>query len=619
MRPGFTKYLKQHLEKHLEQYPKIIQLFSTVLLAAYLSACSGVPQKQPSGAELPEGFPPDKQLQPIALPPSQFSELFNKTEIQLLGFDWMGASQTLKEIPPELASPTDRQYMNYLQARIHYVAGDPEEAAAVWHFDDVSGSQGNLALDIKSTNFRRHMLRLNGKTLQSALLGDQIAGRIETERSVEPALMRSIWHDLQRASVQELRKALGSETDSRWIGWLKLSLINATAASETELRQSLNNWLLENPDHPSAAALPGGLDYMLDPTPAMRKVALLLPLSGRLAPAAKAVRDGYLSSFYAARPLDQAVDVDLQVIDLDRYSSVTAAYDAATAGGAELVIGPLGKRDVTSLGNHLDRRIPVLALNRSDEAIPQTDMALIQLSLSPVDEVVQISQLAFGTGARQALIVRPLGQWGAKMERALRSSWEGLGGKVSAVASYSGRDEYSSSIAGALNLPQSEQRAREVRGLLGGKLEFTARRRQDADIVFLLCRSGAEARSVKPLLAYHYAGNLPVYATSSIYNGIADDRDKDLNGIRLVETPWRLGSSPRTDETTPRSTTGDRYASLRALGADAFLLQTRLSQFQSGPELMIRGNTGLLSLDPQLRIVRELQPATFDRGVLRAQ
>lgn len=605
--------------QHLKQYPKVLQLLSTVVLAAYLSACGGVPQKQSTSAELPKTPSTEQLLQPIELPPSAFSALFNKAEIQLRGFDWMGASQTLREIPPELASPTDRQYMNYLQARIHYVEGDQEEATALWHFDDVSGSHGNLALDIKSTNFRRHMLRLEGKTLRSALLGDQIAGRIETERSVEPALMRSIWHDLQRTSIQELKRALASETDSRWIGWLRLSLLNAMARNETELGQSLNNWLRENPDHPCAAALPGGLDYMLDPTPAMRKVALLLPLSGRLAPAAKAVRDGYLSSFYAARPLDRVIDADLQVIDLDRYSSVTAAYDAATADGAKLVIGPLDKGDVASLGNHLERRIPVLALNRSDEAIAQTNMALIQLSLSPVDEVVQIAQLAFGTGARQALIVRPLGQWGAKMERALRSSWERLGGKVNAVASYSGRDEYSSSIAGALNLPESEQRAREVRGLLGGKLEFTARRRQDADIVFLLSRSGAEARSVKPLLAYHYAGNLPIYATSSIYNGIADDRDKDLNGIRLVETPWRLGSSPRTDETTPRSTTSDRYASLRALGADAFLLQTRLSQFQSGPELMIRGNTGLLSLDPQLRIVRELQPATFDRGVLRAQ
>lgn len=619
MRLGFTNYPKKN--------PKFFQLLSAVILAAYLTACGGTPKKQETAAKLPEQPSTEVEYQAIELPQSSYSAVFNQAESQLVQFDWAGASQTLEQIPAELASQTDRQYINYLQARILYTAGDQKEAEALWFFDDMSGSQGNLALDIKSTNFRRHMLRLKGQTLQSARLGDQIALRIQADRPVDPALMRSIWHDLQRTAVRELQlaldealsDALSNSTDARWSGWLKLSLISANAIGAAQLSQDLNSWLIENPGHPSAAGLPGGLDYMLDTAPATRKVALLLPLSGRLAPAAKAVRDGYLSSFYMTRTVEKTMRDDLQVIDLDRYISVTAAYDAAAAGGADLVIGPLGKRDVSSLGRYADRRIPVLALNRSDKALPQADMALIQLSLAPEDEAIQIAQLAFGTGARRALIIRPLGSWGAKMERALRSSWEDLGGSVSSVASYSGRDEYSSSIAGALNLPESEQRAREIRGLLGGKLEFTARRREDVDAVFLLSRSGAEARSVKPLLAYHYAGALPVYATSSIYSGIADDRDKDLNGIRLLETPWLLGNARSGTKATSKSTAGDRYASLRALGADAFLLQSRMNQFQSGPELMIRGNTGLLSLDPNLRIVRQLQPATFDRGVLKAQ
>lgn len=615
MRLGFTNYPKQH--------PKALQLLFTVVLAAYLSACGGTPKKQESAEELPESALAGIVYQAIELPPSVYSDLFRQIENQLLQFDWARASQTLEQIPIELASASDRQYINYLRSRIFYTTGAQEEAEAVWFSDDVNGSQGNLALDIKSTNFRRHMLRLKGQTLRSADLGDKIALRIQDDRPVDPALMRSIWHDLQRTPIHELQRALGealtNSTDARWTGWLKLSLISANAIGATQLSQDLNNWLIENPGHPSAASLPGGLNYMLDTAPATRKVALLLPLSGRLAPAAKAVRDGYLSSFYTTREVEKTINDDLQVIDLDRYNSVTAAYDAAITGGADLVIGPLGKRDVSSLGHYPERRIPVLALNRSDEVLPHTDMALIQLSLAPEDEAIQIAQLAFGTGARRALIIRPLGEWGEKMEHALRHSWEKLGGRVSAVASYSGRDEYSSSIAGALNLPESEQRAKEIRGLLGGKLEFTARRREDVDAVFLLSHSGAEARSVKPLLAYHYAGNIPVYATSSIYSGVSDDRDKDLNGIQLLETPWVLGTARAGNDPMNKPTASDRYSSLRALGADAFLLQSRMNQFQSGPELMIRGNTGLLSLDPNLRIVRRLQPATFDRGVLKAQ
>ena len=55
------------------------------------------------------------------------------------------------------------------------------------------------------------------------------------------------------------------------------------------------------------------------------------------------------------------------------------------------------------------------------------------------------------------------------------------------------------------------------------------------------------------------------------------------------------------------------------LGADAFLLQNRFMQLQAGPDVLLRGHTGLISMDPQLRLHRELPLATFDRGEIRPQ
>jgi len=603
----------------IPKHQNLLQVLVIAMLGTYLAACTSAPAKREDVRQPEEVASPALTFEPVELPPSAYSDVFSDVENQLLGFHWMNASQILEAIPQEQMNSTDRQYVRYLKARIFYIAGDQDSAEHLLHLNENLDQSGHLALDIKSTNLMRHMLRLSGNTLRSALTGERIAQRIGSDRPVQPSLMRSIWHDLQRTSAQELRQALNDTTDTRWSGWLSLSLLNATARSETELHAGLQNWLTEYSDHPLASALPGGLDYLLEPGIQMRKVALMLPLSGRLAPAAKAVRDGYLSSYYAARSPGAQDQTRLEIMDLNRYANVADAYDAASARGAELIIGPLGKNGVASLGNHPARSVPVLALNRADSSLPHADMALVQLALAPEDEAIQISRLAFGTGARNALIIRPAGNWGVKMERALRDSWEGLGGAISSVASYSGRDEYSSSISSALELDQSERRSNEIRALLGGKLEFTARRRQDIDAVFLLSRSSSEARSIKPLLAYHYAGKLPIYATSSIYSGTNDSRDKDLNGVRLVETPWSLGDTSGHPYSSLPSPQGDRNANLRALGADAFLLQSRFKQLQSGPELMIRGNTGLLSLDPQLRIVRELRAATFDRGVLRAQ
>jgi outer membrane PBP1 activator LpoA protein len=156
--------------------------------------------------------------------------------------------------------------------------------------------------------------------------------------------------------------------------------------------------------------------------------------------------------------------------------------------------------------------------------------------------------------------------------------------------------------------------------MLSTRVEFSARRRQDVDVVFLLARNGAEARSLKPLLAFHYAGSLPIYATSSIYNGVASASDRDLDGINLVEMPWLLGSSPTIRAELAAGNTGtDTYARLNALGADAYLLQSRFRQLQAGPDALLRGNTGLLTLNRNLQVVRELPLATFDEGVIASQ
>ena len=154
--------------------------------------------------------------------------------------------------------------------------------------------------------------------------------------------------------------------------------------------------------------------------------------------------------------------------------------------------------------------------------------------------------------------------------------------------------------------------------MLATNIEFTARRRQDIDVVFLLSRSGPEARSIKPLLAYHYAGSLPVFATSSIYSGLPDSRDKDLNGINLVDIPWLLGSNPALRVAITAGDTGsDSYTRLNALGADAYRLQSRFSQLQAGPDTLVPGDTGLLTLDPGQQILREPRLATFAGGKLQ--
>jgi len=507
-----------------------------------LSACGspGGGKQEPTPSPVVEK--PRAELSGAArhqLPPSDFSEQFLRAEQNLFEFNWMAAESALATIPLEMTALTDDQYLGYMQARILYIRGD--QAAAYESLSALNRSTQNAAIRHKVISFQRYMDSLSGHFLRSAQLGDRLL-REASPGAESDTLRRNIWKDLQRAARPQLQAAISSATDQQWLGWLELAQICSGTPGTAQHKLALQQWRSHRPLHPAAIKLPGGMDFLLNDTVKPKKVAILLPLSGRLAPAAQAVRDGYLADYYAARAAgNDSFEVD--IMDVLAYSSATEAYQFAVADGADFVVGPLSKQAVEELGNLPNRQVPVLALNRIDKALPPGDTALVQLALAPEDEARQIARLAFGKGARQALVIRPAGSWGNKMEQALRKQWLRLGGTVSATASYSSREDYSNSMSSAMKLPASEQRARGVRSMLATNIEFTARRRQDLDVVFLLSKSGVEARSLKPLLAYHYASDLPVYATSSIYRGVVDTRDRDLNGINLVEIPWLLGSS----------------------------------------------------------------------------
>ncbi|MBT4520570.1 MAG: penicillin-binding protein activator [Halieaceae bacterium] len=599
--------MRSHFPKCLPR----LKYCGLLLIASALIGCQSTPSEQPKPTQTPTVQQPKETLQPQVLPGVLAPE-FMEAELQLLRFDWMAASAILDTLPVLGLSALDIRHLHYLQARILYLRGDA--VAASEQIKWLAMSTPKSAIADKIMNFRRYMLSLSGNYLESARLGDSI---LTSTRPPEArrVLMRSIWKDLHRLTIDQLQSASGASTDDQWSGWLELAQLAAMPLSNPGRASAITRWRSNNAHHPAAITLPGGLIYALEQPVAIDRVSLLLPLSGRLAPAAKAILDGYLSSYYAA-----TAHHEVEVLDITAYDSVLDAYQTAVAGGSNLVVGPLSKQSVEILASWPGRSVAVIALNRIDKALPVTSTALVQLSLAPEDEAEQIAELAFGRGDRRALVIRPSGSWGEKMESALSRQWTELGGTIVTTASYTGQEDYSSNIKSALNLPESEQRARSIRRLLATNVEFTARRRQDVDAVFMLSKSGTEARSLKPLLAYHYAANLPVYATSSIYHGTPDQRDRDLNGINLVEIPWLLGANTSTRAAITKGGTGsDNYARLNALGADAFLLQSSFSQLQAGPDTLIRGSTGLLTLNPQLHVRRELLPATFDRGELAAQ
>lgn len=597
---------------------RISPLNFAAALALLLTACGSGPQ-QPGNVQLPTATGPVEVpgSAPLLLPPSNYAGQFAAAEQALLRYDWMSAEVALEAIPAQGMSETDQTYRAYLEARIQHLRGD--DRAARETAQRAAAGTADPALASKIMNFQRYQTEVTGDYLASAAIADQLLADARTPESAA-ALKRTIWLNLQRLSDESLRAALEQPQTPRMQAWLQLATLSRTD-STTRMKADLTQWLAANPTHPAAAPLPGGMSFLLEPAMERYKVALLLPLSGRLAPAGEAIRDGFLASYYAGMGLGDP-QPELMVLDRLRFPSTGAAYRAAVDLGAALVVGPLTRSAVVELGAEAQRPVPVLALNRSDGPIPQADTALVQFSLAPEDEAQHLATLAFGRGARSALLLRPAGAWGDKMERALRDRWRELGGTIADSATYGGAEDYAKSMTAALGLTASEKRSRDLRSRLGlsSELELTPRRREDIDAVFMLSRSPTEARALKPLLSYYYAGDLPVYATSSIHRGGVDPANQDLDGVQLVDLPWLLGSNPGLRLTIASGDTGsDVYTRLNALGADAHRLQRLFRQLQAGPDALVRGDTGLLTLDPQLRILRETELAKFDGGELQSE
>jgi uncharacterized protein len=591
------------------------RILGALLLLVWLAGCETTPPRDPALEPVATTVADEDPFAWQQLPASDFARAFTAAEEALLANDWMNASSALADIPEQDMLITDQIYRDYLLARIHYQRGDKHATDTA--LAAATSLPGHPALTGKIINFQRHRAQLAGDYLTSAQLADKMLAHTVNPEGVQ-ALKRLTWHNLQQLNGQQLPAASTAASDPQWQAWLELARIcldDNIITRETELRQ----WQANHPDHPAAPSLPGGMDLLLAPGPNPTQVALILPLSGALAPAGKAVRDGYLAAHYEALAGGDR-SPELKVYDSLEFESATAVFDAAVEEGADFIVGPLTRESVEELGRLPLRPVPVLALNRTEQAISQGGSAMVQFSLAAEDEVASLASIAYGQGARRVLIVRPAGVWGDSIYRSFEQRWQQLGGSIAASAIYEGEEDYAPTLTNALHLSGSRQRAQAIKSLLGDQIEFTPRRRQDVDAIFLLAKNPAEARALKPRLSFYYAGALPVYALPNVHRGIPEEGDRELNGTHLMELPWLLGSNPALRVAIASGSTGsDAYPRLNALGADAHRIQAVFRQLQAGPDALIRGDTGLLTMDPGLRIIRETRLATFDGGVLQPQ
>lgn len=588
------------------------------------SASQTAPRPAPSAQPQRRGFNPatassaDVQLwleQAATATVEQAQELrLRAAEVLLRDGDLARAEEAVQElIIPELA-PDKAVRLAIVRARIHRGHGEFGDALAALTDPLVENyiSEQPFFRQIQFSQLRSSMFSIEGDHLSAVrerIYVDPLLNREQQKQNRE-----AIWTGLMQIPTPQLLDNLNSSDERDYLGWLELAAIAKDYQGDLngQIRQR-DNWLQRWPRHPASDNLPGGLADLEELVITRAdQIALLLPVSGRLAPYGKAIRDGFFAAYYQAR----GNNADTPAIRL--YDSADASmaelYQRAVRDGSQMIIGPLQKAQVSAMvaSQGETMAVPTLALNQIEgQRFPS---GLYQFALNPEDEARQLADITHTKGYQRALIITPEGSWGNKVAESFASRWQELGGDIVGSTAFDGQqNNYSKQIKQVLQIDRSQRRLQRLQQIIGVRPQYEPYRRTDTDFIFLAARPN-EGRAVKPLLAYHYAGDIPVYATSHIYQGdINPGRDQDINGVHFLDIPWVFNDESeirRTiDQQLPNS---GRYQRMYALGVDSFRLHLRLSQLGGGAQVF--GETGTLHLNPLRQVERRLPLAEIRDG-----
>lgn len=499
-------------------------------------------------------------------------------------------------------SPTLSARKKLLQAKTALIRSHPKEAIGY-----LAAVEPSLQLSAYEQSAYHSMLAEAYQ--QTGNPADAVAERIKLDTRLPDEASRrdnaqALWLILTGLSSVEINTlALEADEGSTLKGWMQLALMAQRYDAKPEaLMAGLAQWRQAYPNHPAHEVLPVNTSFDLHEKP--RRMALLLPLSGSLAGPGQAVKDGFMAAH--VKHQDAGV-VNIRFYDTNK-ADPAILYQQALSDGAQYVVGPLTKANAAKVAS-LSHPVPTLLLNDLNGSGSPN---MYQFGLSPADEAIQVARKARSSGHTSALVIAPQGRWGEEVSSAFITQWQTGGGRLAGVFRYLGHDDFNQKIKRFLHITDSEGRQKQLKQALGRTLEFVPRRRQDFDMIFLLAYP-SKARQILPLLNYYYAGDVPVYATSTVYSGAPDSiKDRDLDGVLFCDMPW-IFNHHVTQKHWPEQY--NSYNRLYALGLDSYALSTELNTLRVFPAAGVRDKSGVLSLDSNGRIKRVLIWGRFKQGV----
>lgn len=439
------------------------------------------------------------------------------------------------------------------------------------------------------------------------------------QQSVLEENNEKIWIAISHMSNPFLEQMISNFNSKRVNGWLEIVQINQKWGNQPDqLLQQMDLWKQRYPLHPAMVVQPKILQRAaivenINP----KKIAVLLPLTGRLAKSGKMVHDGLVAAHYQHPGLEVPT---LNFYDTNKSLSGLVSYQQAITDGADFIIGPINKKAIDEIIAQDVLATPILFLNTSNIKVNRHRQSF-QFVFSIEDKAIQAAHRAWEKGYRKAIAFIPANARGQRAKNAFQQYFEQLGGELIDTQEFKDIKKLKDNVQNLLLVNSSIDRRKQLEKILGRNIESEIRRRQDADFIFMIS-TPKEARRIKPFINFYFAIDLPVISTERVFSGKVDPQlDNDLNGIEFSDIPLYISQQPdilntreaivKIDPNILKGSNGRLFS----LGFDAYQIISQITKLQAFPDYRWYGLSGEIGIDESGLVHRYLTWAKFKKGI----
>ena len=657
--------------RHIGQAGKMFTL-SAVASVLLLAGCGSTPKSQSKPVEVKPSPIETTQVDDNVTPEHKLLEakrvwartrdknqrdtlLLEAADLYIQNQQPVLAQQVLFEVKEDGISSANQSYYSLLitKAYTDLPGAAPEELLAM--LDNV--------IETDETAYQKAELQTKLYSQQgnlAAAANSVLKTRLSDEQKVE-----QVWKWITSLPKESL-DAIGEEYPALAPFLTLRELTEQYASSPIKLANNLQQFTQVYRGHVLENALPEDVVKASKLTDAgANDIAVLLPLSGRLARSGQVVKDGIMAAYYTdvEKRQDEHLLPRLRFIDTNGADSQELITEI---GDTKFIIGPLLKETIESLIPNLPIGVNVLALNRPDE-LPDSSLrqstsysittqrenvdnkasnvdvaesktqdeigaldlpvSLNYYGLAPEDEAKQLAELIFKKGFRAPIVIAAQNSLYQRMDDTFKTHWKALNSAENKqranITSVTFNDSNSlrEGITQALDVAQSNERINQIEYMTNDEVYNMPRSRRDIDAIVAFA-SPQDTELLNPIIEASLnpfdGKQVPVYATSrSMDYDSGKNQWRDLQNVHFIDMPWLMPShkwQPLEQEVQQAwENQNTMQKRLFAFGFDAYQLLPQLGMLNTLKYLSHDGLTGNLSLNQRGEVVRK-QPQAIIRN-----